>query len=191
MFKLFEIEDVVRIPPSYFGEDLTEAAKIMVEDKYLNLVNEELGYIVAVLDVEVEPKGKIILGDGATYHKVRFKTLSFYPILQEVVEGDVTDIQEFGAFIRVGPIDAFLHISQVADDYIIYDEAQPAFICKQKRRVLRRGDSVRARIIAVSLSSASKSRVGLTMRQPYLGKIEWVEEDIKRIREAAEARAES
>ncbi|MCX8162643.1 MAG: DNA-directed RNA polymerase [Candidatus Bathyarchaeota archaeon] len=184
MFKIYEVEDVARIPPSLFGIDLRKAAKEILEEKYLHLVNEELGYIIAIFDVEVDTKGKLILGDGATYHKVRFKAVSFYPSLQEVVEGDVVDIQEFGAFMRLGPIDAFIHVSQVADDYIVYDETQPAFICKKTRRVLRRGDVVRARVIAISLSSAAKSRVGLTMRQPFLGKLEWVLEDLRKLEEA-------
>lgn len=184
MFKVYEVEDVARIPPSLFGMDIREAAKKIIEEKYLHIVNEELGYIVAIFDVEVDPKGKLIIGDGATYHKVRFKVVSFHPSLQEVVEGDVVDIQEFGAFVRLGPIDAFIHVSQIADDYIVYDETQPAFICKKTRRVLRRGDIVRARVVAISLSSAAKSRVGLTMRQPFLGKLEWIQEDLKKLEEA-------
>jgi len=39
-----------------------------------------------------------------------------------VIEGEVVEIADFGAFIRVGPIDALLHVSQLMDDYISYDE---------------------------------------------------------------------
>jgi len=43
-----------------------------VKVKYEGLVDEELGYVIAVTKVEVSPIGKIIPGDGATYHKVNF-----------------------------------------------------------------------------------------------------------------------
>src|SRR3989337_2176291 len=43
---------------------------------------------------------------------------------QEIVEGEAVEIADFGAFIRVGPIDALLHVSQIMDDYISYDEKQ-------------------------------------------------------------------
>jgi len=41
------------------------------------------------------------------------------------------------------------------------------------------GDKVRTRIVAVSLNERAprESKIGLTMRQPSLGKLEWIEED--------------
>ena len=47
--------------------------------KYEGMVDEELGYVIAVTRVDVSPIGKIIPGDGATYHKVTFSLLTFYP----------------------------------------------------------------------------------------------------------------
>ena len=39
------------------------------------------------------------------------------------------------------------------------------------------GDLVRARIVAVSLKSLQTAKIGLTMRQPGLGKLEWLKEE--------------
>ncbi len=41
---------------------------------------------------------------------------------------------------------------------------------------------MRARIVALSLNERSprESKIGLTMRQPGLGKLEWIEEDRKK-----------
>lgn len=61
------------------------------------------------------------MGDGAAYHEVTFNALFFKPELQEVVEGEVIEITEFGAFVRIGPMDGLAHVSQVTDDYITYD----------------------------------------------------------------------
>src|SRR5437867_2062416 len=46
-------------------------------------------------------------------------------------------------------------------------------------RDLRIGDKVRTRIVAVSLNERAprESKIGLTMRQPALGKLDWIEED--------------
>ena len=70
-------------------------------------------YVVMVVDVEVDPVGMLLPRDGATYHKAKAKLLCFSPRPQEVGEGEVVEITEFGAFIRVGPLDALLHISQI------------------------------------------------------------------------------
>jgi DNA-directed RNA polymerase subunit E' len=158
-----------------------------VKAKYEGVVDEELGYVIAVTQVKVSQIGKIIPGDGATYHKVNFSLLTFYPKIQEVVEGEVVEIADFGAFVRIGPIDALLHVSQLMDDFISYDEKQGVLLGKESKRKLMSGDQVRVRITAVSLGRAGSSgKIGVTARQPFLGKLEWIDADLQKIKEAAE-----
>jgi len=140
-----------------------------------------------VTNVKVSPTGKIIPGDGATYHKVSFSLLTFYPKIQEIVEGEVVEIADFGAFVRIGPIDALLHVSQLMDDFISYDEKQSVLLGKETKRRLMSGDQVRVRITAVSLGRAGSSgKIGVTARQPFLGKLEWIDTDIQKIKEQVE-----
>jgi len=187
LFKLITLEDTIRIPPETFGNPLEKVGHQQVKAKYEGVVNEELGYVIAVIDVKVSPTGKIIPGDGATYHKVAFSLLTFYPILQEVVEGEVVEIADFGAFVRIGPIDALLHVSQLMDDFISYDEKQGVLLGKETKRKLMSGDQVRVRITAVSLGRAGSSgKIGVTARQPFLGKLEWIEYDMQKIKESVE-----
>lgn len=179
MFKLITLQDTIRIPPETFGNPLEAVGKEQVKAKYEGIVDEEFGYVIAVSKVEVSPIGKIIAGDGATYHKVDFSLLTFYPVIQEIVEGDVVEIADFGAFVRIGPVDALLHVSQLLDDFISYDEKQGVLLGKETKRKLATGDHVRVRITAVSLGRAGSSgKIGVTARQPFLGKIDWLKEDI-------------
>ncbi|MBS7616453.1 DNA-directed RNA polymerase [Candidatus Bathyarchaeota archaeon] len=186
MFRLITMEDTIRIPPETFGKPLDDVGYQQVKAKYEGVVDEVLGYVIAATNVKVSPIGKIIPGDGAAYHKVTFSLLTFYPILQEVVEGEVVEIADFGAFIRVGPIDALLHVSQLMDDFISYDEKQGVLLGKETNRKLSTGDHVRVRITAVSLGRAgSSAKIGVTARQPFLGKLEWIGEDLKKTKESA------
>jgi len=187
MFKLISLQDTIRIPPETFGNPLEQVGREQVKAKYEGVVDEELGYVIAVTCVEVSPIGKIIPGDGATYHKVAFSLLTFYPVIQEVVEGDVVEIADFGAFVRIGPVDALLHVSQLMDDYISYDEKQGVLLGKETKRKLAAGDQVRVRITAVSLGRAGSSgKIGVTARQPFLGKLEWIKQDVSKTEEAPE-----
>jgi DNA-directed RNA polymerase subunit E' len=190
LFKLITLEDTIRIPPETFGNPLEAVGHQQVKAKYEGIVNEELGYVIAVINVKVSPIGKIIPGDGATYHKVSFSLLTFYPKIQEIVEGEVVEIADFGAFVRVGPIDALLHVSQLMDDFISYDEKQGVLLGKETKRKLVNGDQVRVRITAVSLGRAGSSgKIGVTARQPFLGKLEWIEQDTQKIKESAAKKA--
>jgi DNA-directed RNA polymerase subunit E' len=181
------VEDTIRIPPETFGNPLEAVGHQQVKTKYEGVVDEEFGYVIAVTDVKVSPTGKIIPGDGATYHKVAFSLLAFYPKIQEIAEGEVVEIADFGAFVRIGPIDALLHVSQLMDDFIAYDEKQGVLSGKETKRKLTSGDQVRVRITAVSLGRAGSSgKIGVTARQPFLGKLEWIEQDTQKIKAPAE-----
>ncbi len=183
MFKLVALEDTIRIPPERFGDPIEAVGYAQLRSKYEGMVDEELGYVIAVTDIQINPVGKIIPGEGATYNRAVFSLLTYYPKLQEVVEGEVVEIADFGAFVRVGPIDTLLHVSQLIDDFISYDEKQGVLMGKETRRKLATGDHVRVRITAVSLArGGSSGKVGVTARQPFLGKLEWIKQDVERLK---------
>jgi DNA-directed RNA polymerase subunit E' len=187
VFKLVTLEDAIRIPPERFGQDIDEVGYEQLKMKYDGMVDEELGYVIAVTKIKVNPFGKIIPGDGATFHKVEFSLLTFYPKIQEIIEGEVVEIAEFGAFVRIGPVDALLHVSQLMDDYISYDDRQGVLMGKESKRKLNTGDHVRVRITAVSLGrSGGSGKIGVTARQPFLGKLEWIKKDVEKTGEAGD-----
>jgi DNA-directed RNA polymerase subunit E' len=192
LFKLVTLEDTIRIPPEKFGEGIDAVGYDQLKMKYEGMVDEELGYVIAVTKIKVNPFGKIIPGDGATFHKVNFSLLTFFPKIQEVIEGEVVEIADFGAFIRIGPVDALLHVSQLMDDYISHDERQGVLMGKETKRKLKTGDHVRVRITAVSLGRGGGSgKIGVTARQPFLGKIEWIKRDIEKIEGVEAAKKET
>ena len=181
MFYLTEIEDVIAIPPKDFGKPLKRVVLERLKEAYEGKIIGDLGYIVMVVDVEADPVGILLPRDGSTYHKARAKLLCFYPRIQEVGEGEIVEITEFGAFIRVGPLDALLHISQIMDDYITYDERHSILMGKKTGKKLEVGDNIRFRVVAVSLTHGTTGKVGVTTRQPYLGKLEWIKESLEKL----------
>ena len=190
-FNVVTLTDSVRIPPDKFGGHLQDVAREQLKIKYEGIIDEELGYVIAVTDINVSPIGKIIPGDGATHHRFTFSLLTFYPKIQEVVEGEVVEVADFGAFVRVGPVDAFIHVSQIMDDFISYDDRQGVLMGKESKRKISVGDKMRVRTTAVSLGhGGSFGKIGVTARQPFLGKLEWIEEDIKGAKPEAEQKPE-
>jgi len=171
MYQIVTIEDVVRVPPAKFGLDLNEALKASIGEKMEGKLDMQIGIVLSVIDIDEVGEGKIIPGDGAVHYTAKFKVLSWMPREHEIVEGEVVDITEFGAFIRIGAIDGLVHISQVMDDYVSYDEKNSQLAGRESHRILKQGDGVRARIISISFKEQNK--IGLTMRQPYLGALQW------------------
>lgn len=142
-------------------------------------MDKKLGMFIAIQDIVDVKEGRIMIGDAGVYYETIFDALVFRPKMQEIVEGAVVEIVEFGAFVEIGPLDGLLHISQITDEYISYDEKGAKLVTKDTSRTLGEGDKVRARIVAISLNERDPgdSKIGLTMRQPGLGKLEWLEAD--------------
>lgn len=181
MFSISTLVDVVRIPPNLFETTLKKAAMNILKEKYESMINADLGYIIMILDAKVDNMGKMIAGDGGTFHKVQFEALTFYPKLQEIIQGEIVDITDFGAFVRIGPTDALLHLSQVMDDYLKSDVKSGMILANQSGRTLKVGSTIRARITAVSLGkAATMGKIGITCRQPFLGADKWIAEEIEK-----------
>ena len=178
MFYKVELKDHIRVPPNLFGKDAKSAILERVKKKYGGYISKELGVVVGVLDVKSIGEGVLIPGDGAPYYDTAFEIATFKPELQEVVIGKIRDIAEFGAFINIGPIDGMIHISQTMDDFVSFSKDK-TLSGKETKRVLKVNDICRARIIAVSFKDTLNPKLGLTMRQQGLGRLEWIKEELE------------
>jgi DNA-directed RNA polymerase subunit E' len=175
MYKVSSISDTVRVPPQYFSTELKSTIVHLLREKYERNIDKDLGILLSLWNVRDVSEGSVIPGDGASYHKVTFDALSFMPEVNEVFEGDVSEVVEFGVFVRMGPLDGLVHLSQITNDFLSYDKKVPAFIGKESKKMLRKGDVVRAKISTVSLKGTiPETRAGLTMRPEGLGKLDWI-----------------
>ena len=186
MYRIIQMSDTVRIPPERMTEKLDATISALVQQSFEGRLNKTNGITVLTTNVRPDGEGQVIHGDGAIYQKVAFDALVFKPDNQEVVDGIVAEVVEFGAFVHIGPLDALTHMSQVMNDFMTADVHNERLIGKETGRTLEVGENVRARIVTASLNELSprESKIGLTMRQPGLGKFEWIDEDRRKSKEA-------
>ena len=177
MYRLVELNDTIRIPPERFGDDLEIVIQSIVQETFEGTLRKDHGLIVVAENIRPIGDGIVIHGDGGMYQKIDFEALVYRPQLQELVNAIICEIVEFGAFCHIGPLDALIHMSQIMNDYVDVDAENERISGKENKRVLKVGDPVRARIVAISLNelSARESKIGLTMRQPALGAYEWLQ----------------
>lgn len=176
MYKRLTVEDSVRVPPEHLGEDLEESVNAGLREEVEGEIFEEIGVVVGVEDVESIEGGDIEPEDAGVYYDVTYTAIVYEPELHEVVHGEVVDVTGFGAFIRIGPFDGLCHVSQVMDEYVNYDEENDMLVSDENQFKVEVGDVMTARIIAVSLEKQETNKLNLTMRQPGLGKDEWIEQ---------------
>jgi DNA-directed RNA polymerase subunit E' len=182
MFYQVDVEDFIRVEPKLFGLPTKEAVEEQLKKTYAEHFDKELGIVVAVAGVGAIEEGIIIPGDGAAYYKSNFQLIVWRPEMQELVYGTIEEITNFGAFINMGPTQGMIHISQTMDDFVSFSKTN-TLVGKSSKRSLKKGDNCVARIVAISFK-LGEPKIGLTMRQPGLGKLEWVDEDKKKAAKA-------
>lgn len=173
-----EVEDHVRVEPKHFGLPTKDAIERQLNESYVGSVTKELGYVIAVLKVQEVEDGVLIPGDGAAYYRSVFSVVAWRPELHELVYGTITEITNFGAFIQMGSAQGMIHVSQTMDDYVSLSKTG-TLTGKASKRNLAKGDDCIARIVAISYKGENP-KIGLTMRQPGLGKLEWIQEEKKK-----------
>jgi DNA-directed RNA polymerase subunit E' len=180
MFYLVDVEDYVRVEPRLFGLKTSDAVAKQLQETYSNYHDKEIGEVIGVIAVLEVGDGIIIPGDGAAYYKARFKLVVWKPELQELVFGTIEEITNFGAFMSLGVMKGMIHISQTMDDYVSFSETN-TLLGKDSKKVLKKGDTCLARVVAVSYKGDTP-KIGLTMRQPGLGKLEWIKDEKKAVK---------
>jgi len=183
MLYLSEVQDYIRVEPKLFGLPTMEAVDQQLKEIYTDYYDKEIGKVIAVINVLEVGEGVIIPGDGAAYYNTKFKLLVWKPEMHELVHGIISEITNFGAFINLGVMKGMIHISQTMEDYVSFSKTN-TLTGKSTKRSLKQGDLCLARIVAIS-HKGDEPKIGLTMRQPGLGKLEWIKEDqLKKEREA-------
>ncbi len=187
MFYLLEVEDHIRVEPRHFGLPTKEAVEKQLKESHVNSVSKELGFVVGIVSVDTVDDGVIIPGDGSPFYKSTFKLLVWKPELHELVHGIITEITNFGAFMQIGPAQGMIHISQTMEDYVSLSKTG-TLSGKSTKRNLAKEDECLARVVAISWKSG-EPKIGLTMRQPGLGKIDWIKEEKKKREQAVKVAA--
>jgi DNA-directed RNA polymerase subunit E' len=178
MFQLVNIEDFVGIPPYMLDSDLNESIKNILNEEKIGLVDKDFGVVLGVVDILKTDHTKVLPGDSNAYVNVEYSLLTFKPDLQNVYEGYVKEVAEFGVFMDLGPFDALIHVSQLMNDFVSFDPKNKNFVGKESNHVLGKGDLIYARVVSVSYkNNAVQTKIGLTMRQSGLGKMEWIEKE--------------
>jgi len=187
MYKRVRLKDTVEVPPRHLADVTPELVKRLLQDKLEGRMDEDAGSVVSVTEVHDVGEGSVLPGREGVYFTAEFDAITFDPKMQEVVDGEVVEVVDFGAFVGIGPVDGLLHVSQISDEYLAYDAENQQLASRDSNRSLGVGDSVRARIVTKSIDERNPrdSKIGLTAKQVGLGKHGWLTQEHEQRQEQA------
>ncbi|SEH58436.1 DNA-directed RNA polymerase, subunit E' [Halopenitus malekzadehii] len=189
MYKRVRLTDTVEVPPKHLADVSNERVKALLQDKLEGRMDEDVGSVVSVIDVHDIGEGAVLPNRPGVYYEAEFDALTYDPDMQEVIDGTVVETVEFGAFVGIGPVDGLLHVSQITDEYLTFDGANQQLASSDSDKTLGVDDAVRARIVTKSIDERNPrdSKIGLTAKQPGLGKHEWLESEQRRREQQGES----
>lgn len=179
MYKRVRVRDTVEVPPEELANVTPELVRELLQEKLEGQMDKDLGSIVSVTEVHDIGDGRVLPNRPGVYYEAEFDALTYKPEMQEVVDGNVVEVVEFGAFVGIGPVDGLLHVSQISDEYLSFDAENQQLSSGESDRIIGQNDPVRARIVTMSIDERNPrdSKIGLTAKQPGLGKHQWLEEE--------------
>ena len=182
MYKRVRLKDTVEVPPKHLADVTPERVKRLLQDKLEGRMDEDVGSVVSVIEVHDIGEGAVLPNKPGVYYRAEFDALTFDPQMQEVVDGEVVEVVNFGAFVGIGPVDGLLQVSQISDEYLAFDDEGQQLASRESNRTLGVGDAVRARIVTKSIDERNPrdSKIGLTAKQPGLGKHGWLTDEYEK-----------
>ena len=188
MYKRVRLKDTVEVPPQYLADVSPDLVKRLLQDKLEGRMDEDVGSVVTVTEVLDIGTGAVLPNRPGVYYEAEFDALTFDPQMQEVVDGEVVEVVSFGAFVGIGPVDGLLHVSQISDEYLSYDGENAQLTSRETNKILGQDDAVRSRIVTKSIDERNprESKIGLTAKQPGLGKHGWLREAREEEQEATD-----
>ncbi|MFW6018868.1 MAG: DNA-directed RNA polymerase, partial [Halapricum sp.] len=114
MYKRVRLRDTVEVPPEHLADVSPELVKKLLQDKLEGRMDEEVGSVVSVIEVHDIGEGSVLPNQPGVYYEAEFDALTFDPQMQEIVDGEVVEVVNFGAFVGIGPVDGLLHVSQIS-----------------------------------------------------------------------------
>lgn len=119
------------------------------KNKILSILQSYVGQLfdVQIITADSEEE-KLIVSEKSVFEKEMENKLSKLKI-NDVVEGNVTGVVDFGAFVKFGELEGLVHISELAWQRI-----------ENPRDIIKVGQKVQAKVISID-----KGRVSLSIKQ--------------------------
>ena len=114
--------------------------------KILQALQKLVGKKLQIKIIDLDPKEeKFIVSEKATQEKEIQKTIKKYKV-GDIVEGTITGIVDFGAFMKFNGLEGLIHISELAYQLI-----------EDPRDIIKTGEKIKAKIIEINKDKISLS----------------------------------
>ncbi|POY72205.1 hypothetical protein BMF94_4781 [Rhodotorula taiwanensis] len=189
MFFYKQLTQDLIMHPSYFNQALRGHLGNELRRQVEGTCSGRLGYIVAVVQEEVDASGSHrgrIMEDGQAVFSIKYRAVVYRPFRNEVVDGVVSSVNKMGIFVDVGPLQCFISTHLVPPDFSFdpnsnppcfsssedtcssTDNGQLSFRAPTLQLTIQKGTKIRLKIVGTRIDATEIFAIG-TIKEDYLG----------------------
>lgn len=101
MFLLAVFHDSIPVEPADFNKNHEDHLKTIIQNKFVDRVVQDVGFVIAFYDFIEIKEAKIYAGDGRAHFKVDFRMVVFHPFIGEILQGIVTGSDSVGLHVSM------------------------------------------------------------------------------------------
>lgn len=134
----------------------------------------DYGYVVCVTEVEDIGAGKIRDDIPEVSFPVQYRAIVFRPFKNEVLDGVVTQVDQMGIYVQIGPLFVFLSKQLVPADYSLNMESQPHWAYEHADDPSNRitvDTEIRLKLIGLRIELNEMTAIG-TINENFLGPLD-------------------
>lgn len=140
----------------------------LISNRYVSDLKPYIGKTIKVKITEIDPnKNRLILSHKELIEEEReeaFESVASQLVVGDIVEGKVSRLTNFGAFVDVGGVDGLVHISEISYKHI-----------DKPSDVLKVGETVKVKVIGID---DDRHRISLSIKQTELSPFEQATENL-------------
>ncbi len=144
-----------------------------IDSRFVTNKLEFLGKEYVFLIEKIEEGGRNIVVSRAKLLKreaeEKIKELEARQDQEIILDGTVSDVRDYGAFVDIGGFEGFLHVSEMS--YTRVSRAQ---------EFLQKGDKVRVKVLKIETTAEGKRRISLSMKAIQEDPWSTAEQDLER-----------
>jgi len=169
MFFLIEREEILALPPKYFGKKVDKEVLNQLRAKVEGKCSGRYGFTIVVTNLAHVGAGRLHEDTGYAHFPVRYLALVFRPFKNEILPTKVTTINQSGFFATAGPLEIFVSKLSMPDD-LKFDpkDGQPSFYSEAEDIRIEAGSLVRVKIVGMRLATDQIITIG-TIKDDFLG----------------------
>jgi len=168
MFFVLEREKELNLHPRFFGPKLLDTLTAQLRAEVEGSCDGDHGYVVAVLQIIHKSKGALKDTTGFASYGVTYNCLVLRPFKGEVMDTLVTSVNKMGFFAQAGPLQIFVSVHLIPEDFEYNQLDEPAFISGDEEVRIQAGTEVRLRIVGTRTDASEIFCVG-SIKDDYLG----------------------